>query len=86
MLIKGELLLLRFPEKVREETCKASRSQTTGELKVCVEKTKKKMMAKDFVIAEAALGCMKINARIDRGFLNDEGEDLDETFIPPITA
>ena len=85
MLIKGELLLLRFPEKVREETCKASRSQTTGELKVCVEKTKK-MMAKDFVIAEAALGCMKINAASIEDSSNDEGEDLDETFIPPITA
>ena len=88
VLIKGELLLLRFPEKVREETCKASRSQTTGELKVCVEKTKKKMMAKDFVIAEAALGCMKINdqAASIEDSSNDEGEDLDETFIPPITA
>ena len=86
VLIKGELLLLRFPEKVREETCKASRSQTTGELKVSVEKTKKKMMAKDFVIAEAALGCMKINAASIEDSSNDEGEDLDETFIPPITA
>ncbi|CAL6440879.1 unnamed protein product [Bathycoccus prasinos] len=88
VLIKGELLLLRFPEKVREETCKASRSQTTGELKVCVEKMKKKMMAKDFVIAEAALGCMKINdqATSIEDSSNDEGEDLDETFIPPITA
>jgi len=89
VLIKGELLLLRFPEKVREETCKASRSQTTGELKVCVEKMKKKMMAKDLVIAEAALGCMKINdqkAASLEDSSNDEGEDLDETFIPPITA
>ena len=71
---------------MREETCKASRSQTTGELKVSVEKTKKKMMAKDFVIAEAALGCMKINAASIEDSSNDEGEDLDETFIPPITA
>ena len=38
VLIKGELLLLRLPEKEREDAYRASRSKTTGELKVSMEK------------------------------------------------
>jgi len=59
-----------------------------GCLVLTVMEVHQKMMAKDFVIAEAALGCMKINdqATSIEDSSNDEGEDLDETFIPPITA
>lgn len=82
VLIKGELLLLRFPEKVREETCTASRSKTTGELKVCVTKKKKQTMVKGFVVRDdAALGSMKMNETAPL----DEDEE-DESDIPPIPA
>ena len=90
VLIKGELLLLRLPEKVREQTCKASRSKTTGELKVCMEKKtrQKKQTTQVFKRSEidAALGSMTISATPDKAPFNCSDDNGDDTVVPPILA
>jgi len=90
VLIKGELLLLRLPEKVREQTCKASRSKTTGELKVCMEKKtrQKKQTTQVFKRSEidAALGSMTISAAPDKAPFICSDDNEDDTVVPPILA
>ena len=86
VLIKGELLLLRLPEKVNEEQCNAARSKTTGELKISMTKsslTNYKKSKKKMMIAKTAGGVNDNNNNEDSDTDDDFMEDGETFSVPP---
>jgi len=86
VLIKGELLLLRLPEKVNEEKCNAARSKTTGELKISMMKsslTNHKKSKKKMMIAKTTGGVNDNNNNEDSDTDDDFMEDGETFSVPP---